>query len=157
MDELTGQVSSQVTRINLVYSLSFVPADITRLCQEIWILQTCLDLSEILRCDLIIYFHNHDELYAWNAKFWSNSSLLRYNFSRQNKRLVWNDQKNMTTVMDKISKIAGSILPSKTYSVSKQRFIHVKSNHTFKCLYEYLNKKLRYRGLIYFILKLLSW
>ena len=114
MDELTGQVSSQVTRINLVYSLSFVPADITRLCQEIWILQTCLDLSEILRCDLIIYFHNHDELYAWNAKFWSNSSLLRYNFSRQNKRLVWNDQKNMTTVMDKISKIAGSILPSKT-------------------------------------------
>ena len=34
--------------------------------------------------------------------------------------------------------------------------MHVKSNHTFKCLYEYLNKKLRYRDLIYFILKLLA-
>ena len=35
--------------------------------------------------------------------------------------------------------------------------IHVKSNHTFKRLYEYLNKKLRYRDLIYFILKLFAF
>ena len=32
--------------------------------------------------------------------------------------------------------------------------MHVKSNHTFRCLYEYLNKKLKYRDLIYFILNL---
>ena len=30
-----------------------------------------------------------------------------------------------------------------------ERLIHVKSNHIFKCLYEYLNKKLRYRDLIH--------
>ena len=27
--------------------------------------------------------------------------------------------------------------------------MHIKSKHTFKCLYEYLNKKLRYRDLIH--------
>ena len=34
--------------------------------------------------------------------------------------------------------------------------IHVKSNHTFKCLDDYITKKLRYRDLMYFILKLLA-
>ena len=42
------------------------------------------------------------------------------------------------------------------HTIFPKRLIHDKLNHTFKYLYEYLNEKLRYRGLTYFILKLLK-
>ena len=39
----------------------------------------------------------------------------------------------------------------------EKRFVHKNNDYArFKCLYEYLDKKLRYRDLIYFILKLLA-
>ena len=48
-------------------------------------------------------------------------------------------------------------LRKKCFSAMNFNVLFTLNQTTFKCLYEHLNKKIKYRDLIYFILKLLEW